>query len=146
MAPNVRLAPRATTPLIGFFLPRVFGWRDRKALRDSNSAGRLVAMWVHPGSISFVCGGAALITTETPTLADVLAARQRISPYLRPTALHRYPALDKLVGTETWVKHENHQPICAFKVRGGINLISQLTKDERRQAVSYTHLTLPTKA
>jgi threonine dehydratase len=69
-------------------------------------------------------------------LADVVAAQQRIRPYLRPTALHRYPALDQLVGTETWVKHENHQPICAFKVRGGINLISQLSEDERRRGVA----------
>jgi threonine dehydratase len=70
-----------------------------------------------------------------PTFNDVLAARERISPYLRPTALHRYPALDELVGTETWVKHENHQPICAFKVRGGINLVAQLSEDERRRGV-----------
>ncbi len=66
----------------------------------------------------------------------MLAAQLRIGPYLRPTALHRYPALDQLIGTETWVKHENHQPICAFKVRGGINLISQLSEDERRRGVA----------
>ncbi len=66
----------------------------------------------------------------------MVAAQLRIGPYLRPTALHRYPALDQLVGTETWVKHENHQPICAFKVRGGINLISQLSEDERRRGVA----------
>jgi threonine dehydratase len=70
-----------------------------------------------------------------PTFNDVLAARERISRYLQPTALNRYPALDELVGTETWVKHENHQPICAFKVRGGINLVSQLSDDERRRGV-----------
>ena len=66
----------------------------------------------------------------------MVAAQQRIRPYLRPTALHRYPALDELIGTETWVKRENHQPICAFKVRGGINLISQLSEDERRRGVA----------
>ena len=70
-----------------------------------------------------------------PDFNDVLAARERISRYLQPTALHRYPALDDLVGTETWVKHENHQPICAFKIRGGINLVSQLSEDERRRGV-----------
>jgi len=70
-----------------------------------------------------------------PTFNDVLAARERISHYLQPTALNRYPGLDALVGTETWVKHENHQPICAFKVRGGINLVSQLSDDERRRGV-----------
>jgi threonine dehydratase len=77
----------------------------------------------------------ATAATLVPTFNDVLAARERISPYLLPTALNRYPALDDLVGTETWVKHENHQPICAFKIRGGINLVSQLSDDERRRGV-----------
>jgi threonine dehydratase len=71
----------------------------------------------------------------TPDLADVLAARQRIAPYLRPTPLYRYPALDAMAGAEMWVKHENHQPVGAFKVRGGVNLVSQLTPDERRRGV-----------
>jgi threonine dehydratase len=66
-----------------------------------------------------------------PTFDDVLAARERIAPYLIPTALNRYPALDELVGTETWVKHENHHPVCNFKVRGGVNLVSRLSDDER---------------
>ena len=77
----------------------------------------------------------ATVTMVAPDFNDVLAARQRIRPFLKPTALHRYPALDELVGTETWVKHENHQPICAFKVRGGINLVAQLSDDERRRGV-----------
>lgn len=65
------------------------------------------------------------------TLADVLAARRAIAPYLRPTPLFSYPTLDALVGAETWVKHENHQPVGAFKVRGGVNLVSQLSPEER---------------
>ena len=68
-----------------------------------------------------------------PDLDDVLAARQRIAPYLRPTPLYRYPALDAVAGARVWVKHENHQPVGAFKVRGGVNLVSQLTADERRR-------------
>jgi threonine dehydratase len=70
-----------------------------------------------------------------PDLADVLAARQRIAPYLGPTPLYRYPALDELAGARVWVKHENHQPVGAFKVRGGVNLVSQLSADERRRGV-----------
>jgi threonine dehydratase len=70
-----------------------------------------------------------------PDLADVLAARQRIAPYLQPTPLYRYPALDAMTGAQTWVKHENHQPVGAFKVRGGVNLVSQLTADERGRGV-----------
>jgi threonine dehydratase len=70
-----------------------------------------------------------------PDLADVLAARQRIAPYLGPTPLYRYPALDELTGARVWVKHENHQPVGAFKVRGGVNLLSQLSAEERRKGV-----------
>jgi threonine dehydratase len=70
-----------------------------------------------------------------PDLADVLAARQRIAPYLRPTPLYRYPALDALTGAQLQVKQENQQPVGAFKVRGGINLVSQLSAQERERGV-----------
>ncbi len=76
-----------------------------------------------------------MIASPVPDLADVFAARQRIAPYLRPTPLYRYPALDAMTGAQVWVKHENHQPVGAFKVRGGVNLVSQLTADERRRGV-----------
>jgi threonine dehydratase len=72
---------------------------------------------------------------EVPTLDDVRAAAERIAPHLRPTPLYRYPALDDLLGLETWVKHENHQPVGAFKVRGGVNLVSQLDAGERGRGV-----------
>jgi threonine dehydratase len=72
---------------------------------------------------------------QVPTLADVFEARRRISPHLRPTPLFGYPALNDLVGTEVFVKHENHQPVGAFKVRGGVNLVSRLTADERHRGV-----------
>jgi threonine dehydratase len=72
---------------------------------------------------------------HVPTLGDVLEARRRIQPHLRRTPLYEYAALTELVGTEVWVKHENHQPVGAFKVRGGVNLVSQLTKDERRRGI-----------
>jgi len=71
----------------------------------------------------------------TITLADVLEARRRISPHLRATPLYPYPGLDELLGAEVWVKHENHQPVGAFKVRGGVNLVSQLGEDERRRGL-----------
>jgi threonine dehydratase len=66
-----------------------------------------------------------------PTFRDVLAARKRIAPYLPRTPLYRYGALDDLVGARVWVKHENHQPVGAFKVRGGVNLVSALGEEER---------------
>jgi threonine dehydratase len=76
------------------------------------------------------------MTTAAPDLADVLAARERIAPYLRPTPLHAYPSLDALTGAHLRVKHENHQPVGAFKVRGGVNLISQLAAADRRRGVA----------
>lgn len=70
-----------------------------------------------------------------PTLADVLRAREAIAPYLRPTALYPYPGLSGAVGAEVWVKHENHLPTGAFKVRGGVNFMAQLSPEERRAGV-----------
>ena len=70
-----------------------------------------------------------------PTFRDVLAAQRRIRPHLARTPLHRYPALDELLGTEAYVKHENYQPVGAFKVRGGVNLVSQLSPEERERGV-----------
>lgn len=64
-----------------------------------------------------------------PNFVDVLHARQIIARYLPRTPLHEYTALNQLVGTRVFVKHENYQPIGAFKVRGGINLISRLPPD-----------------
>jgi threonine dehydratase len=72
---------------------------------------------------------------KIPEFKDVLLAQQRIRPYLPRTPLHSYPAVNDLVGTEVYIKHENYQPIGAFKVRGGINLISQLSAEERAQGV-----------
>lgn len=72
---------------------------------------------------------------QLPTFQDVLLARRNIRPHLARTPLYSYPALDELVGTRVYVKHENYQPVGAFKVRGGINLISQLSPEERERGV-----------
>ncbi len=70
-----------------------------------------------------------------PKLQDILQAQKRIRPYLARTPLHSYPAINALVGTTLFIKHENYQPVGAFKVRGGINLVSQLSKEERERGV-----------
>jgi len=75
------------------------------------------------------------MSLSSPSFTDVLDARRQIRPYLRPTPLYTYPALSALVGTKVWVKHENHLPVCAFKVRGGINLVSRLDEAERERGV-----------
>lgn len=72
---------------------------------------------------------------QAPTFQDILLAQKRIRPYLARTPLHSYPALNDLLGTTAYIKHENYQPVGAFKVRGGVNLVSQLSADERARGV-----------
>lgn len=71
------------------------------------------------------------------TMADVLAARRNVYRYLSATPLYHYAGLSELVGAEVYVKHENHQPVGAFKVRGGVNLAASLS-DAEREAGLYT--------
>src|SRR6266404_2482436 len=70
-----------------------------------------------------------------PDFHDVLMARRQIRSYLQRTPMHSYPAINELIGAEVFIKHENYQPVGAFKVRGGINLISQLSSEERARGV-----------
>ena len=73
---------------------------------------------------------------STPTLTDVIAAKKRIGNYITRTPLHRHLALEKIVGTEIYVKHENHQKLGAFKVRGGVNLLAQMEPRDLKKGVS----------
>ena len=68
---------------------------------------------------------------------DVLAAQERLSPFLTPTALRHYPLLDAHVGggTSLLIKHENHQPTCSFKVRNGLSVVTGMSDAERRRGV-----------
>jgi threonine dehydratase len=65
--------------------------------------------------------------------ADVLAARERLRPFLPVTPLRSYPPLDAAVGAgiRVLVKHENHQPTNAFKVRNGVAVLTALSERER---------------
>jgi threonine dehydratase len=72
---------------------------------------------------------------KAPTFQDVLLAKRQIQPYLQRTPMHSYPAINQLIGAEVFIKHENYQPIGAFKVRGGVNLVSQMSDAERRRGV-----------
>ncbi len=72
---------------------------------------------------------------KIPSFRDVLAAQSRISSYLKPTPLMSYPLINELLGFEVYIKHENCQPVGAFKIRGGLNLISQLSDEEKHRGV-----------
>jgi len=71
------------------------------------------------------------MTTSTG-LHDIICARTNVYKYLKPTPLYHYPTLRQLVGTDTWIKHENHQPVGAFKVRGGLHLAASLTENQKK--------------
>jgi threonine dehydratase len=71
-------------------------------------------------------------------LTDVLAARRVVYRTLRPTALLRHPLLNEESGLDLYVKHENHNPTNAFKVRGGLNLVGSLSAGDRRGVVTAT--------
>jgi threonine dehydratase len=75
---------------------------------------------------------------RAPTLADVYAARERVYRVVRPTPLMRHPLLAAEIGLDVFVKHENHNPTGAFKVRGGLNLIGGLSPDERCGVITAT--------
>ena len=69
------------------------------------------------------------------TYDDVLAALPYVHNVLRPTSLYRWPGLSELLGCEFYLKHENHQPVGAFKVRGGVNLAATLSDNERQSGL-----------
>jgi threonine dehydratase len=72
---------------------------------------------------------------RTPTIADVLRARKLLAAHLTPTPMWSYPTLTATTGATTFVKHENTQPTGAFKVRGGITLLSGMTPEQRAAGV-----------
>ena len=72
---------------------------------------------------------------EYPTYADIVTARAVVSRYLPRTPVYRYPGLSALAGCELFVKHENHLPIGAFKVRGGVNFMASLPPADKQRGV-----------
>jgi threonine dehydratase len=72
---------------------------------------------------------------QPPTYADVLAAAPIVYRHLRRTPLYEWPALSRLLGCRYFLKHENHQPTTAFKVRGGVHVVARLPEEQKRRGV-----------
>lgn len=72
---------------------------------------------------------------DLPTYADIERAAPIVHRYLKPTPLYEWPALSKLLGCRYFLKHENHTPTTAFKVRGGIYLVSRLSEEQKRRGI-----------
>ncbi len=67
----------------------------------------------------------------SPIFKDILAAREFIEPYLPKTPLVRIDKLSALLDCDYYAKLENLQPVGAFKVRGGVNLVGTASAEER---------------
>ena len=65
------------------------------------------------------------------TFRDILRAWPVVHRYVPRTALYRNTMLSSRCGFDAYIKHENHTPIGAFKVRGGVNLYANLSDKER---------------
>src|SRR5690242_16911154 len=74
-------------------------------------------------------GQARQATAGLPTLDEVRAAAELVYRLMQPTPQYRWPLLCERLGTEVWVKHENHTPIGAFKARTAIVYAAELFKN-----------------
>jgi threonine dehydratase len=75
--------------------------------------------------------------TQVASLKNIIKASKLVYQHLLPTPLRQYQQLSDEIGANIWLKHENHNPTCAFKFRGGINCVAQLSKQQRQQGL-YT--------
>jgi threonine dehydratase len=72
---------------------------------------------------------------QPPTYADIVSAEPVVHRYIRPTPLYEWPALSELLGCRFYLKHENHTPTTAFKVRGGVYLVSRLPEEVKPRGI-----------
>src|SRR5688500_18651389 len=91
-----------------------------------------------PAAAQLTIHNSKLSMTRDLALADVLAARRIVYRTLRPTPLLQHALLQAETNLDLYVKHENHSPTGAFKIRGGLNLIGQLGAAERRGVITAT--------
>lgn len=68
------------------------------------------------------------MTQHLPTKAELDAAARIVYQAMPPTPQYSWPLLNAALGAEAWIKHENHTPTGAFKVRGGLVYIDALAK------------------
>lgn len=74
------------------------------------------------------------------TLGQIEAAAEIVYEVMPPTPQYRWPLLCRRLGTDVWVKHENHTPVGAFKIRGGLFYFHELAErnDKPNGVISAT--------
>ena len=70
------------------------------------------------------------LSTSGLTRTDLESAARLVNATLAPTPQICWPLLSERVGAEVWVKHENHLPTGAFKVRGGVVYLDHLRRND----------------
>jgi threonine dehydratase len=65
-----------------------------------------------------------------PALAEIEAAARIVYAVMPPTPQYAWPLLREQAGCEVWLKHENHTPTGAFKVRGGLTYFAKLGEQD----------------
>lgn len=65
-----------------------------------------------------------------PNLSEIEAAKALIRPHIHETPAYRWPLLEAGLGCELWLKHENHTPVGAFKIRGGLVYMNELKRQQ----------------
>mgnify|MGYP002663933002 FL=1 len=75
-----------------------------------------------------------------PTLAEIEAAAAVVYRVFAATPQYRWALLSERLGTDCWLKHENHTPVGAFKIRGGLTYFDQLAQRGRlpQEVISAT--------
>lgn len=63
-----------------------------------------------------------------PTLEDIESASRIVYAAMPPTPQYRWPLLCERLGVDIWLKHENHTPVGAFKLRGGLVYFAELVQ------------------
>ncbi|HEY1149154.1 MAG TPA: threonine dehydratase [Pseudoduganella sp.] len=63
---------------------------------------------------------------KLPTAADIAAASEIVYSVMQPTPQISWPLLNEALGSQAWIKHENHTATSAFKVRGGLVYMRRL--------------------
>lgn len=72
---------------------------------------------------------------EAPTLRDVYRAKKTIAPHIARTPLHYSAGLSEMLEAEVYLKHEEYLPLGAFKGRGGINLLANMSDEEKERGL-----------
>lgn len=77
---------------------------------------------------------------QLPTLQEIEDGARTVYREFQATPQYRWSLLSEQLGTECWLKHENHTPVGAFKIRGGLTYFEQLRRHGAmpREVISAT--------